>query len=108
MIVFLTLSSERRRLVAEGVQFGEYLSIEDEAKSAYVVFQPADPLGSGNGHDGDPKSRALRVWQENWRVYGADKLWTQLRREARCTVARYSSLPSGWAGGSGCPRPTQI
>jgi putative transposase len=32
------------------------------------------------------------VWQENRRVYGADKLWTQLRREgvqvARCTVER--------------------
>ena len=33
-----------------------------------------------------------RVWQANWQVYGADKVWRQLRREgfdvARCTVAR--------------------
>ncbi len=33
-----------------------------------------------------------RVWQENFRVYGADKIWHQLRREgitvARCTVER--------------------
>jgi len=33
-----------------------------------------------------------RVWQENFRVYGADKIWRQLRREgievARCTVER--------------------
>ncbi len=33
-----------------------------------------------------------RVWQENLRVYGADKVWSQLRREgivvARCTVER--------------------
>ena len=33
-----------------------------------------------------------RVWQANWQVYGADKVWRQLRREgmtvARCTVER--------------------
>lgn len=33
-----------------------------------------------------------RVWVENRKVYGADKVWTQLRREgirvARCTVER--------------------
>ena len=33
-----------------------------------------------------------RVWEENFRVYGARKVWLQLRREgvdvARCTVAR--------------------
>ena len=33
-----------------------------------------------------------RVWQENFRVYGADKVWRKLRREgfdvARCTVER--------------------
>jgi transposase InsO family protein len=33
-----------------------------------------------------------RVWQENFAVYGADKVWRQLRREgtavARCTVER--------------------
>jgi transposase InsO family protein len=35
---------------------------------------------------------ALRVWQENFRVYGARKVWLQLNREgievARCTVER--------------------
>jgi transposase InsO family protein len=34
----------------------------------------------------------LRVWNENFRVYGARKIWRQLRREgfkvARCTVER--------------------
>jgi transposase InsO family protein len=34
----------------------------------------------------------LRVFEENWRVYGVRKIWRQLRREgfdvARCTVAR--------------------
>jgi len=33
-----------------------------------------------------------RVWQENFRVYGARKIWKQLNREqipmARCTVER--------------------
>ena len=33
-----------------------------------------------------------RVWQSNWQVYGADKVWKQLNREsvvvARCTVER--------------------
>lgn len=33
-----------------------------------------------------------RAWQENFRVYGADKVWRQLQREgvvvARCTVER--------------------
>ena len=34
----------------------------------------------------------LRVWQTNFKVYGADKVWRQLQREgmqvARCTVER--------------------
>jgi transposase InsO family protein len=38
------------------------------------------------------KPHVRRVWQENHRVYGADKVWRQLNREgiavARCTVER--------------------
>jgi putative transposase len=38
------------------------------------------------------KGEIRRVWEEHPRVYGADKVWTQLRREeipvARCTVER--------------------
>jgi len=38
------------------------------------------------------KGEIRRVWEEHRRVYGADKVWTQLRREeipvARCTVER--------------------
>ena len=38
------------------------------------------------------KLQILRVWDENYRVYGADKVWAQLNREnhnvARCTVER--------------------
>ena len=39
-----------------------------------------------------PKPEIQRVWQANMRVYGADKVYKQLRREritvARCTVER--------------------
>ena len=38
------------------------------------------------------KPEIQRVWQANMRVYGADKVWKQMRREritvARCTVER--------------------
>jgi len=38
------------------------------------------------------KAEIRRVWEENYRVYGARKVWKQLNREgikvARCTVAR--------------------
>ena len=38
------------------------------------------------------REHIVRVWEENYRVYGVRKVWRQLRREgvtvARCTVAR--------------------
>ncbi|WP_429458928.1 IS3 family transposase [Paraburkholderia sp. JPY465] len=38
------------------------------------------------------KDEIRRAWEENFQVYGADKVWTQLKREgivvARCTVER--------------------
>lgn len=56
-------------------------------------------------HERDPEKRSdrakrdeqlkpeiQRVWDENYRVYGARKVWLQLNREeievARCTIAR--------------------
>ena len=37
-----------------------------------------------------------RVWDSNWQVYGADKVWKQMNREgvavARCTVERLMRL----------------
>ena len=40
--------------------------------------------------------RVHRAWEENFQVYGADKVWHQLRREgvdvARCTVERLMRL----------------
>ena len=42
--------------------------------------------------DRELKPEIQRIWNENFRVYGADKVWTQLRREgyrvARCPVER--------------------
>ena len=43
-------------------------------------------------HDDVLKEQITRVWIENFRVYGVDKVWAQMKREgwpvARCTVAR--------------------
>ena len=48
-----------------------------------------------------------RVWQANLQVYGADKVWRQLRREgtdvARCTVVR-RAVRSRWSNSSRCCR----
>jgi putative transposase len=42
--------------------------------------------------DEELKAAIRRVWEEHFRVYGADKVWAQLKREerrvARCTVER--------------------
>src|SRR4051812_42383174 len=42
--------------------------------------------------DAELRGSIRRVWQENFRVYGARKVWKQLNREgipiARCTVER--------------------
>ncbi len=49
----------------------------------------------------------LRVFEENWRVYGVRKVWRQLQREgfdvARCTVARLMRS-MGIQGARHCPR----
>jgi putative transposase len=54
-----------------------------------------------------------RVWEENYRVYGAEKVWTQLGREghrvARCTVERLmraAGLRGVRRGGPARPRTT--
>jgi putative transposase len=43
-----------------------------------------------------------RVWQANFQVYGADKVWRQLQREgiqvARCTVERLMRQLWAYAG----------
>jgi putative transposase len=50
------------------------------------------PLSARALRDGTLKEAITRIWQEHQAVYGADKVWAQLRREgiavARCTVER--------------------
>ena len=50
------------------------------------------PASARQRRDDELKVEVHRVWEENRRVYGADKVWTQLKREgiaaARCTVER--------------------
>jgi len=54
----------------------------------------ADPsrLSDRARQDAALRPEILRVFEENWRVYGVRKVWRQLGREgfdvARCTVAR--------------------
>ena len=46
--------------------------------------------------DREPSNEIQRVWNENFQVYGARKVWRQLNREkiptARCTVERLMSV----------------
>lgn len=50
------------------------------------------PLSARETRDEELKPDIQRVWEEHRRVYGADKVWAQLKREgrpvARCTVER--------------------
>jgi transposase InsO family protein len=54
----------------------------------------ADParLSDRARRDEALRPEILRIFEENWRVYGVGKVWRQLSREgfdiARCTVAR--------------------
>lgn len=66
------------------------------APSTYYehLAKRADParLSDRARQDEALRSEILRVFEENWRVYGVRKVWRQLGREgfdvARCTVAR--------------------
>jgi len=66
------------------------------APSTYYVHKgcEADPDKRSDRakQDAELILEILRVWQENFRVYGARKIWRQLKREgfevARCTVER--------------------
>ena len=50
------------------------------------------PASARSRRDEGLKGEITRIWNEHRRVYGADKVWAQLRREgvrvARCTVER--------------------
>src|SRR5512143_2422619 len=66
------------------------------APSTYYAWkvQTRDPERRSlrSRQDAELRREIQRVWDENYRVYGAEKVWRQLRREeivvARCTVER--------------------
>jgi len=61
------------------------------APSTYYAAKARPPCAR-RLRDEELKREISRVWRENFSVYGADKVWTQLNREhvrvARCTVER--------------------
>jgi putative transposase len=61
------------------------------APSTYYAAKTR-PLCARRLRDEELKGEIARVWGENFSVYGADKVWTQLNREqipvARCTIER--------------------
>jgi putative transposase len=61
------------------------------APSTYYAAKSRPPCAR-RLRDEELKREIVRVWQANFSVYGADKVWTQLNREgvrvARCTVER--------------------
>jgi putative transposase len=61
------------------------------APSTYYAAKQRPPCAR-RLRDEQLKREIARVWQANFSVYGADKIWTQLNREgirvARCTVER--------------------
>jgi putative transposase len=61
------------------------------APSTYYAASKRPPSARAL-RDEELKLEILRVWNDNYRVYGADKIWAQLNREeirvARCTVER--------------------
>lgn len=62
------------------------------ATSTRRANESRSALGAGALEDGTLKPRIKRVWRENFKAYGARKVWLQLNREgcsaARCAVAR--------------------
>lgn len=61
------------------------------APSTYYATKK-DPPSARSVRDEELKVEIIRAFKQNFSVYGADKIWTQLRREgtqvARCTVER--------------------
>ncbi len=61
------------------------------APATYYAATSRPPSARASG-DELRKLEVMRVWSENRKVYGADKVWAQLNREgiriARCTVER--------------------
>lgn len=83
-MTFITANKERWRVepICRVLQF---------APATYYA-SITRPLSARQVRDGEMKEAIQRIWTEHLGVYGADKVWAQLKREgiliARCTVER--------------------
>jgi putative transposase len=81
------------------------------------------PASARELRDRELRPQIRRIWEANFRVYGADKVWAQLRREgfhvARCTVERLmralglrgvvrGKAPRTTIGADGAERPADL
>ena len=91
MIRFIDEHQERRTL--DGLRWGvePICRTLQFASQTYYAARHRSP-SERSVRDEVLKPEIKRVWKENYRVYGAPKIWTQLNREnirvARCTVER--------------------
>ena len=91
MIRFIDAHRERRSL--DGLKWGVEPICEalQFALQTYYAARSRAPSGR-QLRDEELKPEILRVFDDNYRVYGAPKIWRQLNREgievARCTVER--------------------
>jgi putative transposase len=91
MIRFIDTHRERRTL--DGLKWGvePICRVLQFAPQTYYTARGRPPSGR-QLRDDVLKPEIMRVFEENYRVYGAPKIWRQLNREgigvARCTVER--------------------
>lgn len=90
MVAFIDEHKERR---TEGLRWGvePICATLPIAPQTYYAAK-ARPPSPRSLRDAALTAEIERVWRDNYRVYGAPKVWVQLRREgfevARCTVER--------------------
>lgn len=90
MIAFIDKHRHRR---TEGLVWGvEPICAQLPIAPQTYYAAKARPRSARSVRDEYLKGEIMRVWKENYRVYGAQKVWWQLGREeiavARCTVER--------------------
>jgi putative transposase len=91
MIVFIDEHKERH--TADGLVWGvEPICAQLPIAPQTYYAARSRPPSARSVRDEELKPEILRVFDENYRVYGAPKIWTQLNREgigvARCAVER--------------------
>lgn len=89
MVAFIDAHRAKQGVEPIGAQLPIAPSTSYEHKAGEIKL---DRLPRRSPRDQALKPEIQRVWTENFRVYGARKVWRQLKREgfgvARCTVER--------------------